>query len=394
MTMNQKERFFAKQRKESKFLKEAYPYVMAIIKAHDKGGNEMFGSARYDDGIYFTWQGKNTSVNWLDCEPEQADRLVAFIDSIKKHSKDILKEDSSMTEEAAVYDAMDQMVNEQHFDSLDEMNEKYELYGEGYRFYHGIVNDYEAPDVDYKEMFMTLLESTHGSSVEPIKADEFKKLAEYYAVRREISQNMKKCQNSKKDYEAKNGQITDKYEINQVYTNLKTMEQKIERLINLTSDLNREDTKYVLSESNYKKYFEAKAKFETAIAGMSAEEIEEKKYSSSAWQDMNRLEYAVKPTEVFGSLIEERRSIMKELVDLKAEIEPIIDSLGPQYREIQKQEESIEKAGDNLEALFGGKATEKNIETNKTKAGDNLGGLFNAQSEKGKAMSSTQKSVD
>ena len=66
MTMNQKERFFAKQRKESKFLKEAYPYVMAIIKAHDKGGNEMFGSARYDDGIYFTWQGKNTSVNWLD----------------------------------------------------------------------------------------------------------------------------------------------------------------------------------------------------------------------------------------------------------------------------------------------------------------------------------------
>ena len=126
--MNQKERFYAQMRKEGKLLSESYPYVMAMLKACDQEGNKMFDGAEISDGeVFFKWQGREMSVNWLDCEPEEVESFIAFLDSVKQHSRDILKNGEQKTEEAAVFDAIDQIIKES-YESADEMSEKYSLY--------------------------------------------------------------------------------------------------------------------------------------------------------------------------------------------------------------------------------------------------------------------------
>lgn len=389
MVMSQKEQLMIRMGRREKLLAEGYPYVMAMLKAKDKSGNKMFESAtEKDDVIYFKWQGKEKSVYWLDCEPEEVDELVAFLDSIQRHSKDIMKKEG-LSEEAAVYDAMEQLIKEQDFESAKEMSENYGLYSKAYKFVSGIVNNYEEPDVNVKKPFVTLLESTHGSSASPIKVEEFEKLSKYYALKSKIQQRESFCKSSKKEYDEKNGQITDKYDIKRIVTKLKETKKDIVSLKNLVDDLNREDSRYILSDSNYKKYFDAKAKFETAFAGKTPEEIENEKYNSRDWQDMNMLQPDIKPTEAFKELINERLETAKKYSVLEAEIMPIIDGLMPKFIENQEKENTSEKTGDNFDKLFGAKeiSAEKTSKADKVRAGDSMDGLFNAQSKQGKVVS-------
>ena len=208
---------------------------------------------------------------------------------------------------------------------------------------------------------------------------------------------MPEFKSDKKEYISKNGQITDKYAVQRIESSIRKMEQNIRRAIDLATDLNRADTKFVLSDGDSQRYFQAKAKFEAEFAGKSAEEIEELKYCSNDWQVMNRLQPHIKKTESFKNLIDERRLVVDEYSQIATEIEPISNDLWSKVQKIKKEEESAEKNGNNLDALFSAskeKTAEASEKSATSKNGNNLDLMFNTSSKRGKEMSGSQKGTE